>query len=808
MSRREGDRTFTEPALTRILHTGLRTTSTALRNCTRHLFFATLHGHPAAQLAAAASLSHTATSAAAAAAPSAAAAAPSAAAPRPAVTGAHHDAPGAFPGASPGASFGAERSFASIALAALGAAAEGRGGAMVGADDDARAAAGWLASGVLCALMHRNPDLRRMLLRLPASALDAPLTSAAAAAAAAAPSAAAVSEPASERGAVVGTSERGAVVGTSERGAVVGTTEGGAVVGTTERSSGGLFRWLVAMTLRPADHAATTTATSTKTPSPLIRLSLLQTLMAWLRGSAEAVAQLLAPTTALPALLEALEAALAEPAEDVHVRGHLGALLGLLLATAPTASFERPVLVRMVRRRLGLDRYEAAWEGMRAHGAYEAALDGREEWWASDEETDVLMHRAASTHQALLYADGLAAILERTYDAARVVVFEAYAEPTEGGNGGTATAPATTRASLAPSLALRLAAARDGSSTSGDADAPPDALPDAAAAAAAAAKDDPDTLALESFKALVVVQDETNRTITRDLIGTAAASASGSRVGGVPPGPRLLDLCPELKFAILVHVADFRHLVQASGTCAELRRLALDDLLWHRLYEARFGDPPPWARDAHAAAGSAAAAAPTAASAAAAFRRRHQEELRAAREAERSRRAAREAAAAARFPPGGMPMGPWPGGGDGMFHGGMPYGGGMVPGILGGDFDRIPGGGLPPPFGPNPFGGRGGPYGGGGLPFGGGGLPFGGGGLPAGPGGFLPPGAVPPGARHDLISPLLDPDGMSGMGGGLGGGMGGKGRGRGRGGGRGGFFPTMPGGGGGFDGWDPAGGML
>ena len=286
-----------------------------------------------------------------------------------------------------------------------------------------------------------------------------------------------------------------------------------------------------------------------------------------------------------------------------------------------------------------------------------------------------------------------------------------------------------------------------------------------------------------------------------DRIGTAAAAASGSRVGGVSPGPRLLDLCPELKFAILVHVADFRHLVQASGTCAELRRLALDDLLWHRLYEARFGDPPPWARDAHAAAGSAAAAAPTAASAAAAFRRRHQEELRAAREAERSRRAAREAAAAARFPPGGMPMGPWPGGGDGMYLGGMPYGGGMVPGILGGDFDRIPGGGLPPPFGPNPFGGRGGPYGGGGLP-------FGGGGLPAGPGGFLPPGAVPPGARHDLISPLLDPDGMSGMGGGLGGGMGGKGRGRGRGGGRGGFFPTMPGGGGGFDGWDPAGGML
>ena len=141
---------------------------------------------------------------------------------------------------------------------------------------------------------------------------------------------------------------------------------------------------------------------------------------------------------------------------------------------------------------------------------------------------------------------------------------------------------------------------------------------------------------------------------------------------------------------------------------------------------------------------------------------------------ERTRRAAREVAAAARFPPGGMPMGPWPGGGDGMFLGGMPYSGGMVPGILGGDFD--PGGGLPPPSGPNPFGGHGGP--------------FGGGGLPGGPGGFPPPGAVPPVARHDLISPLLDPDGMSG--GGVGGGMGGRGRGRGRGGGRGGFSPNMP----------------
>ena len=134
----------------------------------------------------------------------------------------------------------------------------------------------------------------------------------------------------------------------------------------------------------------------------------------------------------------------------------------------------------------------------------------------------MLVRRAASTHQALLYADGLAAMLERTYDAARFVIFEAYAEPIDSGNGGTAVVPATapaTRASLAPALAQSLAAARVGSSTSAGADTA-DSAPDAPAApaapAAAAKDDDPDTLALESFKARVVAQDETNRSLSRE----------------------------------------------------------------------------------------------------------------------------------------------------------------------------------------------------------------------------------------------------------------------------------------------------
>ena len=42
----------------------------------------------------------------------------------------------------------------------------------------------------------------------------------------------------------------------------------------------------------------------------------------------------------------------------------------------------------------------------------------------------------------------------------------------------------------------------------------------------------------------------------------------------------------------------------------------------------------------------------------------------------------------------------------------------------------------------------------------------------AGPDGWLPHGAVPPGARFDPISPLVDPEGASGTGGWDGGGCG------------------------------------
>ena len=68
-----------------------------------------------------------------------------------------------------------------------------------------------------------------------------------------------------------------------------------------------------------------------------------------------------------------------------------------------------------------------------------------------------------------------------------------------------------------------------------------------------------------------------------------------------------------------------------------------------------------------------------------------------------------------------------------------------------------------------------------------------------------PPGAVPPGARFDPISPLVDPDGLSGGPGGYYGGSRGF---PGRGGGRFGGFPGRGGGRGGGrfggrGGWDP-----
>lgn len=153
---------------------------------------------------------------------------------------------------------------------------------------------------------------------------------------------------------------------------------------------------------------------------------------------------------------------------------------------------------------------------------------------------------------------------------------------------------------------------------------------------------------------------------------------------------------------------------------------------------------------------------------ASAYRCRKLEEQRIAQNSQRLRsELLRERATFPRHFPGNFPGAGFPGPGGGPFGGGMP---GFPPGIIGGDFDRSPG--LLPPFhNPRPLQGG-----------------------PSGLGGFHPPGAVPPGARYDPISPLVDP--VFHGGGPMGRGGRGRGTGRGRGGMLGGRFdpdgPDLP----------------
>lgn len=212
----------------------------------------------------------------------------------------------------------------------------------------------------------------------------------------------------------------------------------------------------------------------------------------------------------------------------------------------------------------------------------------------------------------------------------------------------------------------------------------------------------------------------------------------------------LPGLTSELRLHLLRHL-DARSLVAVMATCNELRGAASDEALWERLFRADHGrdpssaPPPEGFRRAYANAEYAAA------------QRRRAEEL---AEAAVRRRLAAE--------PARPEPGPFPG---------MPFGEPHFPGMIGGDYDRLPGG-IPGrmPFGGPPLG----PHGGGRGPLG-------------DPDGPLPGGAVPPGSRYDPIHPDVD-GGFGGAGGipfpGRGPGhgrRGGQGRGRGRG-----LHPDLP----------------
>ncbi len=256
------------------------------------------------------------------------------------------------------------------------------------------------------------------------------------------------------------------------------------------------------------------------------------------------------------------------------------------------------------------------------------------------------------------------------------------------------------------------------------------------------------------------------------------------------PALQLSDLCSEVKLAILSHLGA-RDLCRAAAVCRSFASLSVDDSLWRPLLLERF--PRHTAPTAPAAASSAAPSAADGRMCRAMYRAAlHQERAEEAgrrqrendREAARRRFYAEEREAALRF------MGPFgaPIGDEGL----GPFGGGTrgIPAI-GGDYDRRPFPGLPGPGGfPRPVA----------PPFGGGAppryMP-----APGMPGGVvpMPDGAVPPGARYDPISPLMDDvDAGAGMfgGGGIGpfpgrgrGGRGGGGFGRG---GRGSWDPDSP----------------
>ena len=147
----------------------------------------------------------------------------------------------------------------------------------------------WLASRVLCAIFSKNGETKAQL-RAP-DALASLLA--------------------------------GGAAGTAASSTAGGLAAGGGLLARCSRA-------LLAALSRPA----------TSPPPALLLLSLLRLLLVWVWDSADAAAELVAPTAALPTLVDALAATPADYDKgdsrlDPHVRGHLAALLGACLLLAP-----------------------------------------------------------------------------------------------------------------------------------------------------------------------------------------------------------------------------------------------------------------------------------------------------------------------------------------------------------------------------------------------------------------------------------------------------------------------------------------
>ena len=279
VTRRSSGELVSEPFLLRILYTGVRSSSAALRGTTVHLFRCLFHGNSATQLAAAAYLVGPMSAGASAALPGDTA---SATDPAP-----EHDH--------------AYMSVALNTLLSIGDAAKERRG-----DDDASGSSVWVASGVLAAMLHANSDVKRMVSRLPVSPRG--------------------SGDSSDSSAPAGSLLMPSIV-----------RQVLSLLGDSSSAYGG---------------------------TPLLLLSLLQLLLTWLTGSAEATMAFSAPMATVPSLLDAFGTNRAAASEfDVHVRGHVAGLLGACLAlrdgaageSGHEASGRSSTVVKLLKQRIGLE---------------------------------------------------------------------------------------------------------------------------------------------------------------------------------------------------------------------------------------------------------------------------------------------------------------------------------------------------------------------------------------------------------------------------------------------------------------------
>ena len=367
VTRRSSGELVSEPFLLRILYTGVRSSSAALRGTTVHLFRCLFHGNSATQLAAAAYLVGPMSAGASAALPGDTA---SATDPAP-----EHDH--------------AYMSVALNTLLSIGDAAKERRG-----DDDASGSSVWVASGVLAAMLHANSDVKRMVSRLPVS-------------------------------------PRGS--GDS--------SDSIAPAGSLLMPS--IVRQVLSLLGDSSAYEGT----------PLLLLSLLQLLLTWLTGSAEATMAFSAPMATVPSLLDAFGTNRAAASEfDVHVRGHVAGLLGACLAlrdgaageSGHEASGRSSTVVKLLKQRIGLEAFGDACDALVSSKPFGAARGGATRW--SSRKSEALLAGSASVGGVVLYPPEMCALLGSVFEEAHAAILDAHAMSSSG-----ATVDAS---SVAPKAAL------------------------------------------------------------------------------------------------------------------------------------------------------------------------------------------------------------------------------------------------------------------------------------------------------------------------------------------------------------------